>query len=146
MASNRSERQEEIRFRMLRLLEENPEMSTRDLANEMGISNGAAYYCLNALVEKGWVKLGNFKRSEHKGRYAYVLTPSGIAERAGLTKRFLARKINEYEALKAEIEELSDEVSIKDLRGLLKRDNGSRVALEDMEASIAGGAIDGSSK
>ena len=131
---------------MLRLLEDNPEMSTRDLANEMGISNGSAYYCLNALVEKGWVKLGNFKRSEHKGRYAYVLTPSGIAERAGLTKRFLARKINEYEALKAEIEELSDEVSIKDLRGLLKRDNGSRVALEDMEASIAGGAIDGSSK
>ena len=131
---------------MLRLLEDNPEMSTRDLADEMGISNGAAYYCLNALVEKGWVKLGNFKRSEHKGRYAYVLTPSGIAERAGLTKRFLARKINEYEALKAEIEELSDEVSIKDLRGLLKRDNGSRVALEDMEASIAGGAIDGSSK
>jgi len=121
-------------------------MSTRDLANEMGISNGSAYYCLNALVEKGWVKLGNFKRSEHKGRYAYVLTPSGIAERAGLTKRFLARKMNEYEALKAEIEELSDEVSIKDLRGLLKRDNGSRVALEDMEASIAGGAIDGSSK
>lgn len=146
MASTRSERQEEIRFRMLRLLEENPEMSTRDLADEMGISNGAAYYCLNALVEKGWVKLGNFKRSEHKGRYAYVLTPSGIAERAGLTKRFLARKMNEYEALKAEIEELSDEVSIKDLRGLLKRDNGSRVALEDMEASIAGGAIDGSSK
>ena len=117
-------------------------MSTRDLANEMGISNGAAYYCLNALVEKGWVKLGNFKRSEHKGRYAYVLTPTGISERAGLTKRFLARKMNEYEALKAEIEELSDEVSIKDLRGLLKRDNGSRVSLEDMDASIAGGAIE----
>lgn len=127
---------------MLRLLEDNPEMSTRDLANEMGISNGAAYYCLNALVEKGWVKLGNFKRSEHKGRYAYVLTPTGISERAGLTKRFLARKMNEYEALKAEIEELSDEVSIKDLRGLLKRDNGSRVSLEDMDASIAGGAIE----
>ena len=142
MASNRSERQEEIRFRMLRLLEENPEMSTRDLANEMGISNGAAYYCLNALVEKGWVKLGNFKRSEHKGRYAYVLTPSGIAERAGLTKRFLARKMNEYEALKAEIEELSDEVSIKDLRGLLKRDTRPKVALEDMDASIVGGAIE----
>ena len=142
MASNRSERQEEIRFRMLRLLEENPEMSTRDLANEMGISNGAAYYCLNALVEKGWVKLGNFKRSEHKGSYAYVLTPSGIAERAGLTKRFLARKMNEYEALKAEIEELSDEVSIKDLRGLLKRDSRPNVALEDMDASIVGGAIE----
>jgi len=96
---------------MLRLLEENPEVSTRQLANEMGISNGAAYYCLNALVEKGWVKLGNFKRSEHKGRYAYVLTPSGIAERAGLTKRFLARKLAEYEALRAEIDQLKADVS-----------------------------------
>lgn len=95
---------------MLRLLEENPEMSTRDLATDMGISNGAAYYCLNALVEKGCVKLGNFKRSEHKGRYAYVLTPSGIAERVGLTKRFLARKMAEYDVLKAEIEELQADV------------------------------------
>ena len=85
-------------------------MSTRQLASEMGISNGAAYYCLNALVEKGWVKLGNFKRSENKGRYAYVLTPSGIAERAGLTKRFLARKMAEYDALKAEIEDLKSEL------------------------------------
>ena len=89
-------------------------MSTRDLASEMGISNGAAYYCLNALVEKGWVKLGNFKRSEHKGRYAYVLTPTGIEERAGLTKRFLARKMAEYETLKAEIEELRADVSEAD--------------------------------
>lgn len=112
MASTRSEQQEEIRFRMLRLLEENPEMSTRQLASEMGISNGASYYCLNALVEKGWVKLGNFKRSEHKGRYAYVLTPTGIAERAGLTKRFLARKMTEFEALKCEIEELEAEVAL----------------------------------
>ena len=99
---------------MLRLLEDNPEMSTRDLAAEMGISNGAAYYCLNALVEKGLVKLGNFKRSEHKGRYAYILTPTGIAERAGLTKRFLARKLVEYDALKAEIEELQSDVSEAD--------------------------------
>lgn len=96
------------------MLDENPEMSTRQLASEMGISNGSAYYCLNALVEKGLVKLGNFKRAEHKGRYAYVLTPNGLAERAGLTKRFLARKMNEYEALKAEIEELQADVSEAD--------------------------------
>lgn len=98
---------------MLRLLDENPEMSTRQLAEEMGISNGSAYYCLNALVEKGLVKLGNFKRSEHKGRYAYVLTPSGIAERAGLTNRFLTRKMAEYEALKDEISELEREMELR---------------------------------
>lgn len=112
MASKRSEQQQDIRFRMLRLLDENPEISTRQLAEEMGISNGSAYYCLNALVEKGLVKLGNFKRSEHKGRYVYVLTPSGIAERAGLTKQFLARKMAEYDALKAEIDELEAELAV----------------------------------
>lgn len=144
MASRRSEQQEEIRFRMLRLLEENPELSTRDLASEMGISNGAAYYCLNALVEKGLVKLGNFKRSEHKGRYAYVLTPSGIAERAGLTKRFLARKIAEYEALKEEIEDLTESMSAKELSGLLRRPDKAAVSLEEMEEGIAAGATEGS--
>jgi len=125
MASRRSEQQEEIRFRMLRLLEENPELSTRQLADEVGISNGAAYYCLNALVEKGLVKLGNFKRSEHKGRYAYVLTPSGIAERAGLAKRFLARKVAEYEALREEIQELTEGMSNEELSGFPRRAGGA---------------------
>ena len=117
-------------------------MSTRQLASEMGISNGAAYYCLNALVEKGWVKLGNFKRSEHKGRYAYVLTPSGISERAGLTKRFLARKMAEYEALRAEIKELSSDVSVKDLGGVSKREDRSVASNEDMDERIAGDVND----
>lgn len=112
MASRRSEQQEEIRFRMLRLLDENPELSTRQLADQMGISNGAAYYCLNALIEKGFVKLGNFQRAESKGKYLYILTPQGIAERAGLTKRFLARKMAEYESLKAEIEDLETEIAL----------------------------------
>ena len=112
MASRRSEQQEEIRFRMLRLLEENPELSTRQLADQMGISNGAAYYCLNALIEKGSVKLGNFQRAESKSKYLYILTPQGIAERAGLTKRFLARKMAEYESLKAEIEDLETEIAL----------------------------------
>ena len=112
MASKRSEQQEEIRFRMLRLLDENPELSTRQLADQMGISNGAAYYCLNALIEKGFVKLGNFQRAENKSKYLYILTPQGIAERAGLTRRFLARKIAEYESLKAEIEDLETEIAL----------------------------------
>jgi len=97
---------------MLRLLDENPELSTRQLADQMGISNGAAYYCLNALVDKGFVKLGNFQRAENKSKYLYILTPQGIAERAGLTKRFLARKMAEYESLKAEIEDLETEVAL----------------------------------
>lgn len=92
---------------MLRLLEDNPELSTRELAQEIGISNGSAYYCLNALVEVGWVKLGNFRRSQHKGRYAYVLTPAGFAAKLDLTKRFLARKMAEYEALRQEIDDLN---------------------------------------
>lgn len=110
MASTRSVQQEEMRFRMLRLLEENPELSTRELAEEMGVSNGAAYYCLSALVDVGWVKLGNFKRSRHKGRYAYILTPSGLAAKLDLTKRFLERKMLEYEALKREISEIEAEM------------------------------------
>ena len=74
---------------MLRMLDENPELSTRQLADQMGISNGAAYYCLNALIEKGFVKLCNFQRAENKSKYLYILTRQGIAERAGLTRRFL---------------------------------------------------------
>ena len=85
-------------------------MSQRELAEAVGISVGGAHYVLNALIEKGLIKLGNFTAAKDKRRYAYVLTPKGIAERAVITRRFLARKIEEYEALKSEIEELSREV------------------------------------
>ena len=105
---------EEIRFRVLRILDENPEMSTRDIAREVGISNGSAYYCVSALVNKGLVKMGNFSKSSNKGRYAYVLTPKGLAEKAALTSRFLARKIEEYDLLKVEIENLSAELDAAD--------------------------------
>jgi len=109
MASNRAQLQEEMRFRVLRLLQENPEMSQRDLARAIGISVGAAHYCLTALIEKGQVKIGNFTAAPDKRRYAYILTPKGIAEKARLTSRFLKRKLVEYEALKAEIEALKRE-------------------------------------
>jgi EPS-associated MarR family transcriptional regulator len=105
-ASRRPDLQEDVRFRVLRLLEENPEMSQRELARAVGISLGAMHYCLNALVEKGFIKLGNFTAARDKRRYAYVLTPHGMAEKAALTGRFLRRKLAEYEALKAEIEAL----------------------------------------
>ena len=85
-------------------------MSQRGLAEALGSSIGGTHYVLNALIEKGLVKLGNFTAAEDKRRYAYVLTPKGIAGKAAITKRFLARKIEEYEALKSEIDELSQEV------------------------------------
>ena len=110
MTSKRSKLQEDTHFRVLRLLQDNPEMSQRELADAVGISVGGTHYVLNALIKKGFVKLGNFTAAEDKRRYAYVLTPKGIAERAAITRRFLARKIEEYEALKSEIEELSAEV------------------------------------
>ena len=112
MASRREEQQEDIRFRVLRLLTDNPQMSTRDIAKAVGISNGAAYYCLSALVEKGLLKLGNFTAAKHKGRYAYILTPRGMREKGVLTANFLKRKRSEYEALRREIAALEDEVGI----------------------------------
>ncbi len=123
MAGSRNKLQDDVRFRVLRLLEQNPEMSQRDLAEAVGISTGSVHYVLKALVDKGLVKLGNFKASEDKRRYAYVLTPKGISERAALTRRFLARKLAEYDALKAEIEEISGDLSdddLNDLKAVLK--------------------------
>src|SRR4051812_26473253 len=111
MASRREAQREDVRYRVLRLLDDNPEMSVRDIASTVGVSNGSAYYCLNALVEKGMVKLGNFTAAEHKGRYAYILTPRGIKEKAVLTAHFLKRKLEEYEDLKREIEQLRQEVT-----------------------------------
>ena len=111
MASRRNQFKEEISFRILRLLNENPDMSTRQIADIVGISNGSTYYCINALIYKGMIKLGNFKSSKHKNRYAYILTPRGIYEKTILTAKFLKRKHEEYEALKKEIKGLEKELS-----------------------------------
>lgn len=99
----------ETRFRLLRALEANPDISQRALANEMGVSLGKVNYCLRALIDKGLIKAGNFGRSRHKHRYLYQLTPAGIAEKARLTGRFLQRKLAEHEALTREIAELKRE-------------------------------------
>tara|TARA_R110001599_G_scaffold266200_1_gene466924 strand:+ start:3310 stop:3687 length:378 start_codon:yes stop_codon:yes gene_type:complete len=107
MTSKRNKLQEDTRFRVLRLLEENPEMSQREMAEAVGVSVGGIHYVLNALIEKGLVKLANFTAAEDKRRYAYKLTLQGIAEKAAMTRRFLLRKMEEHEALKAEIESLS---------------------------------------
>jgi EPS-associated MarR family transcriptional regulator len=107
MASNRSKLQEDTYFRVLRLLQDNPEMSQRDLADAVGVSVGGIHYVLNALIDKGLVKLGNFTAAQDKRRYAYVLTPKGITQKAALTRAFLVRKMEEFEALKSEIDILT---------------------------------------
>ena len=101
---------EERQLNALRLLEENPEISQRELAEALSVSVGAANYCLKALVEKGWVKLENFQKNPNKLGYLYLLTPMGIAAKAQLTARFLRRKVAEYDALRAEIDQLQAEV------------------------------------
>lgn len=96
----------------MRLLDEDPSISTREIAQKVGISNGAAYYCVTALVEKGFVKLKNFTRSKTKANYIYELTPRGIRAKAALTVSFLECKRHEYEDLKVEIELLEIELGI----------------------------------
>lgn len=108
--SKRAKLQEDTHFRVLRLLQENPEMSQRELAAAVGVSVGGIHYVLSALIDKGLVKLGNFTAAEDKRRYAYILTRKGLAEKAALTRKFLNRKREEYEALKVEIAALTSEI------------------------------------
>ena len=117
LAGQRNKLQEDVRFRILRLLQQNPEMSQRELAEAVGISVGSAHYVLNALVEKGLIKFGNFTASKDKRRYAYILTPDGFSEKARLTVRFLRRKMIEYDALKEEISELQCEMEMERSEG-----------------------------
>lgn len=102
-------------MKVLRRLQQTPEVSQRILARELGISLGSINFCFQALVDKGWVKMQNFSQSKNKLRYAYLLTPTGISEKSKLTAKFMMRKVAEYEALQIEIEALKFEISI-DLR------------------------------
>ena len=102
---------EDVHFRVLRTLNEQPELSQREIANVSGVSLGAVNFCLRALVEKGQIKVQNFQASDSKLRYAYVITPTGIAQKTRLTAAFLKRKIAEYEALRAEIDAVESEVA-----------------------------------
>lgn len=102
--------QDESLLRVMRTLELNPQLSQRELADRLGISLGKANYCLKALLDKGLIKMQNFRNNRNKLAYAYLLTPAGVAAKTALTARFLKRKMTEYEALKREIEELRREV------------------------------------
>lgn len=101
---------EDAHLRLLRLIEESPELSQRELAERLGVSLGKVNYCVRALVEKGWIKAENFRRSNNKKAYLYKLTPGGIKEKAALTLRFLRRKEAEHDALIREIAELRAEL------------------------------------
>ncbi len=110
MANRKSLQQEDANFQVMRILQDNPDLTQRELAEKLGISVGGLNFCLKALMEKGLVKMNNFANSKNKFGYVYVLTPTGMAEKAAITHRFLQRKMDEYEALKAEIEALKSEV------------------------------------
>jgi EPS-associated MarR family transcriptional regulator len=109
MKTRQAKLQEDTYFRVMGILQENPDLTQRELAERLGISVGGLNYCLKALMEKGLVKMKNFAGSKNKFGYVYVLTPSGMAEKATITHRFLQRKMEEYEALRAEIEALQTE-------------------------------------
>ena len=105
---------DELRLRVLRALQANPELSQRQLAAELGVSLGGVNYALKALIERGFVKADNFRKSGSKVAYLYVLTPKGLAEKSSLATAFLGRKLEEYEVLRQEIEALKGEVESAD--------------------------------
>jgi EPS-associated MarR family transcriptional regulator len=107
---------EEIHYRILKAIEDDPTLSQRELASQLGVSLGKANYCLKELVKKGLVKAGNFKSNPNKRVYAYLLTPSGMKEKTKITMRFLQRKMGEYEEIKKEIERLRSEVERMEAR------------------------------
>ena len=106
MASRRKEHQEDAKLRVLQLIRSYPQITSREVAQKVGISNGSAYYLLISLIDKGFVKYVNFKKSSQKLKYSYLLTPKGIREKSLITSKFLVRKKKEYELLKKEITEL----------------------------------------
>ena len=113
MTSRRAKLHEDTNFRLMRILEVNPELSQREMGKALGISFGGINYCLNALISKGLVKIENFSHNQNKFGYVYLLSPSGIAEKAALTSVFLKRKMDEYEALKIELATLKSDVDAR---------------------------------
>ncbi len=109
VTSRRAQLQEDTKFRVLHMLEANPDLTQREIAQKLGVSTSGLNYCLRALIEKGLVKVQNFNQSKNKFGYVYLLTPQGAAVKALLTARFLKRKMAEYEVLRSEIDALSAE-------------------------------------
>ena len=101
-----------LQFRVIRLLDESPSLSQRDLAQSLGVSLGKAHYCLKALIDKGFVKARNYRNSQNKTAYLYLLTPRGMAEKGILARHFLEQRIREYDEIAAEITRLKQEASV----------------------------------
>ena len=106
MASRRKEYQEDVKYRVMQIVNQTPQFTTREIATKVGISNGSAYNLLTALIDDGLIKLSNLKEKSGKAKYSYLLTPKGIREKSLISNRFLVRKKQEFEALKKEIEYL----------------------------------------
>ena len=109
MTSRQANQQEDTNFRVMRILHDSPYITQRELAEKLGVSVSGLNYCLKALIDKGWVKIQNFSKNNNKLGYAYLLTPAGIVQKASLTGRFLQRKMQEFEALKKEIQQMKQE-------------------------------------
>jgi EPS-associated MarR family transcriptional regulator len=120
MPTRTAQIQEDAHFKILRILQNNPDQTQRELAGQLGMSVGGLNHCLNALIDKGLVKMQNFSASKNKFKYVYLLTPQGIAEKVALTSHLLSRKLQEYEALRLEIEALQTEVAAASAKSALK--------------------------
>ena len=112
MASRRKEHQEDAKLRVMKIINHNPKMTSREIAQKVGISNGSAFYLVTSLIDKGFVKLTNFKENSEKAGYLYLLTPKGIREKSLLTHSFIIRKKKEYELLKQELIELERDAGL----------------------------------
>ena len=106
---------DELQHRIFKVIEKNPSINQRELSSELGISLGKANYCLKALIEKGWIKANNFRNNKRKLSYIYMLTPSGLEEKASVTMRYLKRKMQEYDELKLAVEELKKEIQLNEV-------------------------------
>ena len=113
MTSRRKEQQEDAKLKVFQIISSNPDMTSRELAQKIRISNGSAFYLLTSLVDKGFIKISNFKKSTKKRKYSYLLTPKGIREKSLITSRFLERKKHEYELLKKEITKLEKDAGLQ---------------------------------
>jgi len=98
-------------FRVMNLIHKNPDITQRELSKKVGISLGSSHYCVKSLIKKGWVKAGNFKKNPDKSVYLYLLTSEGVSEKSKLALGFLQRKKVEYDELKLEIDNLSEEIN-----------------------------------
>lgn len=117
--------QNDTHYALMRLIEQQPDLSQRELAEALGVSVGKVNYCLRALIERGWIKANNFRNSQNRAGYLYLLTPEGIKQKAVLTKRFLKRKMAEYEQLKQEIQQLKKAASNDKAKSPDKAGNGT---------------------